>query len=54
MRGKRLLKRLVFGKLTHMPVELMPAGVGYVPPTPIDGQAPDTRHQVIYCLAERY
>lgn len=51
MRGKALLKRLVFGRLVPMPHELAddrPASER-LRPTPLD--RPDRSHQVIYCAA---
>lgn len=53
MRGKRLLKRIVFGRLVQMPVEFVDDGVEYCPPRPIDAGSPDRRHQVLYCVAEK-
>lgn len=53
MNGKRLLKRLVFGKLVAMPVELAVDDAIYQPPVPIPSDQPDARHQVIYCIATR-
>ncbi len=53
MRGKRLLKRVVFGRLVRMPVELISQGEAYVPPRSIDARLPDTLHQVLYCVAEK-
>jgi SAM-dependent methyltransferase len=52
MKGKRLLKRLVFGRLVTMPKELSP-GLPYLAPTPIESDHPDMVHQVIYCVARR-
>lgn len=52
MRGKRWLKRLVFGKLVAMPRELQAGDAQYEPPLPIDGRRPDTVHQVLYCVAK--
>ena len=52
MRGKRWLKRLVFGKLVTMPSELLAGDVKYVPPVPLDGRRPDAIHQVLYCVAK--
>jgi SAM-dependent methyltransferase len=51
MRGKQLLKRLVFGRPVQMPAELEPQAVGYVPPTELPCDRPDRRHKVIYCVA---
>lgn len=54
MRGKRLLKRLVFGRLTPMPAELandmQPADLADVL-TALPQGAADRRHKVIYCEA---
>ena len=53
MNGKRLIKRLVFGKLVRMPVELTTDDARYQEPAPISPDQPDTRHQVLYCVATR-
>ena len=53
MAGKRFLKRLVFGRLVRMPVELQAAGLHLDPPVPIPAQQADTRHLVLYCLAKK-
>ena len=53
MAGKRFLKRLVFGRLVRMPVELHAAGLHLDPPVPIPAQQSDTRHLVLYCLAKK-
>ncbi len=53
MAGKRLLKRLVFGKLVAMPVELDAGTAAYVAPTPIESDRPDTSHLVLYCAARK-
>lgn len=52
MRSKRLLKRLVFGRLVSMPRELRVGDARYEAPVPIDGGWPDTVHQVLYCVAK--
>lgn len=52
MRSKRLLKRLVFGRLVSMPRELRVGDARYEVPVPIDGRWPDTVHQVLYCVAK--
>lgn len=52
MRGKRWLKRLVFGELVSMPNELHADEVPYEPPVSIDGSRPDAIHQVLYCVAK--
>lgn len=53
MRGKRLLKRLVFGKLVTMPLELSAEDAVFVAPVSIEPDSPDTMHQVLYCVAEK-
>ena len=53
MRGKRLLKRLVFGKLVRMPRELTPDLLKSEPPVPISAKQPDHRFQVLYCAATK-
>jgi SAM-dependent methyltransferase len=50
MKGKKLLKRLVFGKLVPMPAELAPAS-SFTPPTEISATVPDRVHKVLYCRA---
>jgi len=49
--GKKLLKRLVFGKLVKMPAEIRENTYPYVKPTPLDPNVPDTGHKVIFCAA---
>ena len=51
MKGKRWLKRLVFGKLVTMPNEIKATEMNYKQPVPIDGTRPDIIHQVLYCEA---
>jgi SAM-dependent methyltransferase len=53
MKGKRWLKRLVFGPQQQMPTELTMAHGPYSPPMPISAHTPDRRHKVIYCAARR-
>ena len=53
MAGKRFLKRLVFGRLVRMPVELRAEGLSLDPPEPISAEQADTRHLVLYCLAKK-
>lgn len=53
MAGKRFLKRLVFGSLVPMPVELKAEGVKVSDPIPIPADQPDTRHLVLYCQATK-
>lgn len=51
MRGKRLLKRLVFGPPVLMPVELAASGIQPAEPVRLDATVADRAHKVIYCLA---
>ena len=53
MAGKRFLKRLVFGRLVRMPVELRADGLPLDPLVPIPAEQADTRHLVLYCLAKK-
>lgn len=50
-KGKKFLKRLVFGKLVEMPSEIREGMASYVEPSKISANYPDTRHKVIYCTA---
>lgn len=54
MAGKRFLKRMVFGSLVPMPVELSAQDALYQEPAPISSAAPDRRHLVLYCVALRH
>lgn len=49
MRGKRLLKRLVFGKAVPMPAELPLPNEELVPPCLLTPEKPDRVHKVLYC-----
>lgn len=51
MHGKKLLKRLVFGRLVAMPHELAEDDAPFAPPAPIPIDRPDRAHKVIYCVA---
>lgn len=50
MKGKRILKRLVFGRLVKMPPEIPERGA-FQPPLRIQDTVPDRLHKVIYCVA---
>lgn len=49
MRGKRLLKRLVFGKAVPMPAELLLSNEGPALPCLLTPERPDRVHKVLYC-----
>lgn len=49
--GKKLLKKIVFGKLVQMPVEIKAGMFEYKSPATISNLYPDKKHKVIYCSA---
>jgi ubiquinone/menaquinone biosynthesis C-methylase UbiE len=49
--GKKLLKRLVFGRLVLMPAELPMDNAPFTPPVRLRPDAPDSVHKVIYACA---
>ena len=51
MRGKELFKRIFFGQLMPLPAEITDGMAGYYEPAPISGDAPDSRHKVLYAVA---
>lgn len=51
MRGKRLLKRLVFGEMVAMPAELPQRKQPPIPPTLVSAGMADRLHKVLYCCA---
>ncbi|MCH2203366.1 MAG: class I SAM-dependent methyltransferase [Fuerstiella sp.] len=51
MAGKKILKRLVFGRLAAMPDELSVEDCPYVEPISVSADVPDKEHKVIYCIA---
>lgn len=51
MAGKRLLKRVVFGRPVPMPAEIDASMVPVETPTPLDAGRPDREHKVVYCKA---
>ena len=53
MRNKRLLRRVVFGRLRPMPAEIVAGEVLCRAPTPIRCDRPDHQHKVIFCAALR-
>jgi SAM-dependent methyltransferase len=52
MAGKKVLKRIIFGKLVHMPKEITPGMAPYSEPVPLASDIPDSLHKVIYCVAK--
>jgi len=51
LKGKRFLKKFVFGKLVTMPGELPPSEAAVEPPLPLAPDLPDQVHKVLYCRA---
>jgi ubiquinone/menaquinone biosynthesis C-methylase UbiE len=51
LKGKRFLKRLVFGQLVTMPAELSIRGEEIVQPIQVSGGEADCLHKVLYCRA---
>ena len=51
MKGKRLLKRVVFGKLLPLPSEVEDRTREYVPPKKISCDAPCFQYKVLYAIA---
>ena len=49
--GKKWLKRIVFGGLVRMPVEITAETSQYIEPVRISSSRLDTEHKVIYCVA---
>jgi ubiquinone/menaquinone biosynthesis C-methylase UbiE len=49
--AKKLLKRLVFGRLRQMPAEIDERTAPHVPPAPLVASQPDKAHKVILCAA---
>lgn len=50
MKGKRLLKRLFFGKLSPLPPEVEPSTGEYEPPVPLANGAEAGRYKVLYAI----
>lgn len=53
MAGKKLLKRLVFGQMVKMPVELTPAMGTPIKPDPVPANEPCMDYKVIYLAARK-
>jgi hypothetical protein len=52
MKGKELLKRIVFGSLVELPKEI-PDGKSVELPEPIAADRPDREHRVLFAVARR-
>lgn len=53
MRGKKLFKRVVFGKLVDLPSELSVEDWNGILPQPIDPHKPDRVHKVIFAVGKK-
>jgi len=53
MRGKALLKRLVYGRLIEMPGELRVGDAQPEAPVSIPSNRADTTHYVLHCIARK-
>lgn len=53
MRGKQVLRRLLYGRLPEMPRDLGLVDLPYTPPEPIAAGVPDRDHRFLYAMAER-
>jgi SAM-dependent methyltransferase len=51
MSGKKMLKKLFFGRLVKMPAEITEHTCAAVPPDPIPADRPNTTHKVLFCAA---
>ena len=51
LEGKRIIKRLIFGRLVKMPAEIKENMVPFIEPTKLSSSQPDNKHKVIYCVA---
>jgi SAM-dependent methyltransferase len=52
MRGKAVLRRLLFGRLTRMPRDVSELNLPYAPPEPIPA-VPNGKHRFLYVVAKR-
>ena len=50
LRGREILKRLVYGALMPIPAELDENQYSYSPPTPIPADRPDETHRVLFAV----
>ncbi|MBX9786258.1 MAG: class I SAM-dependent methyltransferase [Alphaproteobacteria bacterium] len=52
MKGKKWLKKVVFGDLLPMPAEINASTVSYDPPVPLSDMAPNSAYKVIFSSAQ--
>ncbi len=53
MKGKLLLRRIVFGKLNILPISISSADYEFRAPESICAEIADTKHKIIYCIARK-
>lgn len=53
MKGKKWLKRIVFGELVALPPEIRMEGYKYVDPPRLAPSVPNREYKVIYCAAQK-
>jgi len=51
LEGKKIIKKLIFGRLVKMPAEIKENMVPFIEPTELSSSQPDNKHKVIYCVA---
>jgi len=51
MKGKEILKRIFFGKLSTIPGEIKDGKVKYRPPVPISSNSPSSQYRVLFAVA---
>ena len=54
MRGKQILKRIIFGKLVLMPAEILPEMSDRETLIPLNPEKACSTHKIIYCVAKKY
>jgi len=53
MKSKSYLKRIFFGRLTTLPVELKDGVIGYDTPVAISGESLNPRYRILYAVGDR-
>ena len=51
MKGKKFLKRLIFGRLLTLDAEIKDGVVEYCPPIPISCEHPNSQYKILYAVA---